>query len=79
MHLPARAHRRHAETALPQHGGEHVADRGGDARPPIERPLLRPAELRHDLFVLAGGNVQDRPCFINERRSGAARADVDAV
>jgi hypothetical protein len=33
--------------------------------------------LRHDLFVLAGGNVQDRACFIYQRSSDAAGANVD--
>ena len=76
MHLPACAHRRDARSRSFDRG-EHVANRGGDARPPIERPLLRPAELRHDLFVLAGGNLQDCAGFINQRSPHAAGANVD--
>ena len=76
MHLAAGANRRNP---LPRafDRAERVADRGGDAGPPIARPLLRPAELRHDLIVLARRDVKDRARRIDERRADAAGADID--
>ena len=57
VHLSAGADRRDP-LARAADRRERVADRCGDAGPPVERPLLRPPELRHDLIVLAGGDVQ---------------------
>ncbi len=76
MHLAAGAYR---SDPLPRafDRAERVTDRGGDARPPVKRPLLRPAELRHDLIVLARRDVKDRARQINERGADAAGADID--
>ncbi len=49
----------------------------GDAGPPVERPLLSPAELRHDLIVLARRDMEDRAGPIDERGADAAGADID--
>ena len=57
--------------------GQHLAHRGDAARPPVGRPLLRPAEPRHDLLVLAAREREDRAAAIDQRAADAARAHVD--
>jgi hypothetical protein len=58
----------HAQTA---------AHRGDDTRPPILRTLLGPAEGRHDLVVLAAGDVEDLALPVHQGGADAPRSDVD--
>jgi hypothetical protein len=57
--------------------GERVTDRARDACPPVERSLLGPAELRHDLIALARRDMEDCAGPIDEGGADAARANID--
>src|ERR1700735_5525949 len=57
--------------------GKRVPDRSRDAGPPVERPLLGPAELRYDLIMLARRNMDNHARPIDEGSADAARADVN--
>ena len=76
VHLAAGAERGHARRRVLD-PGQHLADRLDGAGPPVGRALLGPAELRHDLLVLAAGEGEDRAGPVDERGADAARPDVD--
>ena len=76
MHLAAGAYGRNARRRILD-SPENVANRGPRSIPPVERALLRPAELGHDLVMFASGEAQDLAIAGDERSAGAAGADID--
>ena len=76
VHLAAGAERGDARRRRLD-AGQHLADRLDGAVPPVGRALLGPAELRHDLRVLAAGEREDAARPVDERGADAAGAHVD--